>query len=145
MTQIHLIWNRVRNDIIQNRVALFILVLYFLLTGLLFGEVCPLKLLTGLPCPGCGLVRGCLSFLTFQFELSLYYNVTAGLWIAGILYLLICRYILGKSCKAGLPIFTVIGCVTVAVYVWRMTTEFPGSGAMRYYPDNLLHFLSRLK
>lgn len=141
MTRIRLIFQRIKDDIYRNRLALVILVLYFLLTGLLFGEVCPLKLLTGLPCPGCGLVRGCLSFLTFQFQLSFHYNLTAGLWIAGILYLLVTRYLLGKPCKSGLPVFTLIGCITIILYVWRMATEFPGDGAMSYYSSNLFQTL----
>jgi len=144
MTYIRQIWNRIQSDISQNRLALSILVLYFLITGLLFGQVCPLKLVTGLPCPGCGLVRGCLSFLSFQFESGIRYNITAILWIAGILYLLICRYLLGKPCKGGLPLFTVIGIFTIGVYIWRMLTEFPGMGAMSYYSGNLLHFIWQL-
>lgn len=144
MNHISLIWNRIKNDVLQNRLALIILALYFLLTGLLFGQVCPSKLLCGLPCPGCGLVRGCLFFLTFQFKTSFHYNITAGLWIAGILYLIICRYVLGKNCKAGLPIFTTICCITMAVYIWRMATQFPGDGAMSYYSENLLNFLLKI-
>lgn len=143
MTYMRQIWFRVKTDIYQNRLALSILVLYFLLTGLLFGQVCPFKLITGLPCPGCGLVRGCLTFLTFHFELSFQYNVTAGLWIAGILYLILCRYILGKPCKGALTIFTVIGILTMGVYVWRMATDFPGTGAMGYFSANLLSYLFR--
>ncbi len=144
MTYIRQIWNRIKTDIYQNRLALLILVLYFLLTGLIFGQVCPFKLVTGLPCPGCGLVRGCLSFLTFQFESSFQYNITSGLWIAGILYLIVCRYILGRPCKGALAFFTVIGILTMGVYVWRMATEFPGSGAMSYYSANLLSYLFRI-
>ena len=141
MIYIRQIWHRLKYDIFQNRFALFILVLYFLLTGLIFGQVCPFKLVTGLPCPGCGLVRGCLTFLTLQFDLSFHYNVTAGLWIAGILYLIVCRYICGKPCKGALPIFVIIGVITIIVYIRRMMTEFPGDGAMSYYSANLLSYL----
>ena len=132
---------RIKNDIRQNRLALLILVTYFLLTGLLFGQVCPLKLLCGLPCPGCGLVRGCISFLTLQFPQSFYYNPTAGLWISGILYLIIFRYLLGKPSKGALPFFVIISLITVIIYVLRMITQFPGSEAMYYYPHNLLSFI----
>lgn len=141
MIYIRQIWHRLKYDIVQNRFALFILLLYFLLTGLIFGQVCPFKLVTGLPCPGCGLVRGCLTFLTLQFDLSFHYNVTAGLWIAGILYLIVCRYICGKPCKGALPIFVIIGIITIIVYIRRMMTEFPGDGAMSYYSANLLSYL----
>lgn len=135
------IWKRIKEDVCHNRLALTILVLYFLLTGLIFGQVCPSKLLCGLPCPGCGLVRGCLSFLTLQFHESFIYNPTAGLWIAGILYLLICRYLLGKPCKGALPLFVIICIITVIVYGVRMLLYFPGTGAMYYYPHNLLQFI----
>ena len=138
------IWKRMKKDICQNRLALAILVLYFLLTGLVLGQVCPAKLLCGLPCPGCGLVRGCLSFLTLQFSQSFAYNPTAGFWIAGILYLIICRYILDKPCKGALPLFVIICIITMIVYGIRMLTCFPGTGAMYYYPHNLLQFLLQI-
>ena len=133
--------NRIKSDIRQNRLALIILASYFLLTGLLFGQVCPLKLLCGLPCPGCGLVRGCTSFLMLHFSQSFYYNPTSVLWIFGILYLITCRYLLGKPVKGALPLFVIISLITVIIYVMRILTQFPGNGAMYYYPHNLLSTL----
>lgn len=126
-------------DIWENRYPILIIVLYLSVTHLLFGEVCPLKLLAGYPCPGCGLTRGCMAILTLHWRESLVYHPAAVLWVAVILYFLIKRYGLGG--RVGIAPFAVVAVMTMGIYVWRMVAQFPGEGAMEYFEGNLWRYL----
>ena len=35
---------------------------------LIFHELCPMKILLGIPCPGCGLTHACLEILTLHWK-----------------------------------------------------------------------------
>ncbi|MDF2943491.1 MAG: putative rane protein [Herbinix sp.] len=60
--------------IINDRLILifFIFILYLLLT--LFDVGCPIKYLTGISCPGCGMTRALRSALFFDFEAAFHYH-----------------------------------------------------------------------
>ena len=47
-------------------VAIGILVFYAILFAV--GITCPIKFITGISCPGCGMSRACFSMLTLHFE-----------------------------------------------------------------------------
>lgn len=38
-------------------------------------SLCPLKMLTGFPCPGCGITKSLVSFYEGDLQKSLYYNI----------------------------------------------------------------------
>lgn len=130
---------RLEKDIWENRYPILIIVIYLIVTHLLFGEVCPLKLLVGYPCPGCGLTRGCMAILTLRWRESIFYHPAAVLWVMVIFWFLIKRYALGK--KTGILFFGLVAALTVGVYVWRIATQFPGTGPMAYFERNLLRYL----
>lgn len=45
-------------------------------------SLCPLKMLTGFPCPGCGITKSLVYFYEGDFQKSLYYNLFGPLVIA---------------------------------------------------------------
>ena len=143
---------KIRSDLWNCRVAIAVIAVYLAATQILFGEVCPLKLLCGIPCPGCGLTRGCISIFTLQWGRSLEYNPASALWIAAIVYFVIRRYF-AKADDAGqgsgskrnminkyssVVLLIVLVAVTYAVYVWRMGTVYPGAAPMDYYENSIL-------
>lgn len=134
---------RFKTDLWENRAAIVIIVVYLSLMQIMFNEVCPLKLLIGIPCPGCGLTRGCMSFLMMQWQQSIAYNPVSVLWMVAIVYFLIERYII---CKPINPVFVIVlALVTFAVYFWRMLVFYPGAEPMSYYENNLAATLNILK
>ena len=59
---------------------------YFLLINLL-GINCPIRYITGIPCPGCGVTRSFIALLSLDFKASFYYHPLT-------LVILPCAYIL---------------------------------------------------
>lgn len=130
---------RLKKDIWENRYPILIVVIYLIVTHLLFGEVCPLKLLVGYPCPGCGLTRGCMAILTLHWRECVLYHPAAVLWVMVIFWFLIKRYVLGA--RTGIMLWGLTAALTMGVYVWRMATQFPGAEPMTYFEGNLLRYL----
>lgn len=85
------------NDLWNCKIAIIAVILYLVVCNLIFHEVCPSVILLGIRCPGCGLTRGCISILTFQFAKAIKYNAASFLWVAFISYLVIARYFLAKQ------------------------------------------------
>ena len=54
---------------------LFVVVtLLYVLCLKLLGISCPIKEVTGISCPGCGMTRACVSALQFKFSKAFYYH-----------------------------------------------------------------------
>lgn len=119
MTHIKIILQRITSDIRQNRIPLLMLLAYMATTQFFFHKICPWLLLTGHPCPACGLTRASVLLLTFRFEDAWRMNPTVWLWIPFLLYLAICRYILGKKPALAMPLTIFVCCATIAVWLWR--------------------------
>lgn len=129
--------NRIKKDIRQyGPGALAALLLYFLAHAL-FGAFCPSLLITGFPCPGCGMTRAVLCLFTGQFSRSWALNPAAVLWVAWVLLSACNRYIKGgKSKKLNWMIFGILFFM-VAVYIIRMKLYFPNKPPYVYTRDNL--------
>lgn len=84
---------KLKNDLYQIRFGLLALIIYIIITQLLFGTVCPFFILTNFPCPACGLTRATLYLLTGNIEQAIEMNWTVFLWIGLIGALLFERYI----------------------------------------------------
>ncbi|WP_035795101.1 DUF2752 domain-containing protein [Butyrivibrio sp. WCD3002] len=130
--------NRLIKDIIQNRKVILIVLLIWGGVVLVFHKFCPMVLLTGLPCPGCGLTRAFFSFLTLHPMEALTYNATSVLWIAFILYAFWNRYVCDRKIKGFGIILGILLIITIGYYLWRMAHFFPGVGTMAYFENNYL-------
>lgn len=108
---------RLLEDIWTVRFIILTLVVYGVITESLFHTVCPFRIITGFPCPGCGLTHGCIYILTGRWKLAAEYNLAAFLWIPFILYLLICRYWLDIRAKYWILASIIVCLLTMAVYV----------------------------
>ncbi|MBQ8345020.1 MAG: DUF2752 domain-containing protein [Clostridia bacterium] len=107
------LWQRHRQDIL---ILGGIAVLYGIM--FLLSIPCPVKWLTGVSCPGCGMTRACLSALTFRFADAFSYHP---LWVAlpfvlAALVMLRCW----KRQKAEQVLLIVSGLVMIAVWLYRI-------------------------
>ncbi|MCI9619699.1 MAG: DUF2752 domain-containing protein [Dorea sp.] len=130
-------------DIKDIKWAIIIIIAYFALGRYFLYSLCPMVMVTGLPCPGCGLTRA--GFALLRLDLAGAYRIHPFIYpIAG--YIAVFgwnRYIMGrrmgKKLKAGLTVLMVL---VILFYGWRMWMYFPGEPPMSYYERNLLRFLS---
>ena len=130
--------NRIKKDISINYKGIIFIIVYFTIIQLLFGYICPFRLLTGIPCPACGLTRAGLSLLCFDIDKALFYNPMIIPIALLITYWFIYRYILNKKAPY-ITCITILLCIALLLlYVYRMYKDFPNHYPMEYLPRNIL-------
>lgn len=117
MAHIQAVLRRIGADIRRTRVALIIIVFYMAATQILFHTVCPQLILTGRPCPACGLTRAALCVLAFRFAEAWAMNPAIYLWMPFLVYLCLCRYILGKKLPLALPLTITVCLATYGIHI----------------------------
>ena len=120
-------------DLWNIRIAILVFAIYFVIGRKLLYSLCPMVIMTGFPCPGCGLTRAMFMVLRGDF---------AGAWkmhpfIYGVIILVgwfcVRRYIQRKETKS-LGKWVILLCVgLILYYVYRMVRYFPGDAPMSYY------------
>lgn len=91
-------WRKYKNAPIKKKQALRSLIaglalfcVLRMITSFISVPLCPIKNLFGVSCPGCGLTRGFISVLKFDFSAATDYNVlSVPLFIGISLYALLC-------------------------------------------------------
>ncbi len=132
------IGERICQDIKNLWPAAIAVIIYTVLVKLIFHAFCPMVVVTGFPCPGCGMTRSLFFLLTGRIGQSVWIH-PMGIPIAGLIcYFLWNRYILGRTAKGmkGLIIAAIV--LLVVLYVWRMHLYFPNRPPYVYAKDNIL-------
>ncbi len=135
------VYNRIKKDIVNNRVEISLFCGIFILFFVIFKEVCPTQILFGLPCPGCGLTRAGVLLLRFRFVQAWEMHPFIYVWLFFILYLCYNRYIRGKKAKALLPLLIVITISMFIFYIYRMCRYYPDVEPMVQKSESLFHSL----
>lgn len=117
-------------------IALFIA--YDITVHLLFHAFCPLVIVTGLPCPGCGMSRSVFYFAAGQWEKGWNMNPLGICWLLLGIYFCVMRYIAGKKPRGVLQMGGVLVVLMVLLYGYRMYHYFPGNPPVSYTPGSLL-------
>lgn len=129
---------RIKDDFFRYKAVIVTFIFYYWIVKFLFNAFCPMVIVAGLPCPGCGMTRAVCFFLTGQFARGWAMNPLALGWIFLGLYVGFMRYIKGKKAK-GVKIILVVLLVSMIVfYVYRMLTQFPGAAPISYTGGNLI-------
>lgn len=129
-------------DIRSMKWAVMTIIAYFMLGRKYLYSLCPMVLITGYPCPGCGLTRagvmlmqldfaGAFKMQPFIYLIALFAGVFG--WN---------RYVRKQKMGKYLKLF--LGMIMIGMllfYIWRMLRYFPGDPPMSYYRRNLLHIL----
>lgn len=126
-------------DIKDMKWAIIFFIAYFVFGKNYLHSLCPMVMITGLPCPGCGLTRAvfCLLRLDFSGAFRIHpFIYPIGLYIGLFGWN---RYIRKQKTGSGLKALLLLLAVSMIVfYVWRMLKFFPGDPPMSYYSRNLL-------
>ena len=110
-----------------SRVALGISLLLIAAEYLLFG--CPIRLLTGICCPGCGMSRAVWALCHLDVAAALHYHPLVFLLPAALIVWIFRKKI---PKRAFYILCAVAGAVFLAVYVWRLLS---GSDVVYAHPE----------
>ena len=130
--------NRIWQDIKKAIIPFMIFVGYNILVKFLFKAFCPMVIVSGLPCPGCGITRALWYFLTGDFKAAYQMNPTIYIWILVGIWFCINRYLLGRRMPWANGILLISGIIMLVVYGIRMTYQFPTQSPMTYMYENIL-------
>lgn len=135
---------QLKQDIKDWYKSILAVMIFIFLTNLIFHNICTLVILTGLPCPGCGLTRAGISLLTLRWEDAWNYNCVIFLIVPLIIYWCACRYLFQCKCRGLALCLGVIGICLIVLYIYRMIYFFPNTPPMVYNENNLLRFFRNL-
>lgn len=129
---------RIGRDLKDYKEVLVVFAVYYVFMHVVFHAFCPLVLVTGLPCAGCGMTRAVFFLLTGQFERSFRLHPMAlpVLLFAG--YCAVRRWLLGKRVKGFQAGLLLLCAGMLAVWVYRMITVFPNHAPFSYTSGSLL-------
>lgn len=137
MKKIRKITNRIQADLKGFCFAFLAVLVYYLIMHALFDAFCPLLILTGVPCAGCGLTRAAFFLAAGQAGRALSINPSI---VPVLLFALYCgyfRYIKGSRIKGfGAALGILIMCMLV-IYGYRMYLYFPDRAPYTYMENNI--------
>ena len=108
---------KLKEDLYNMRYAIIALMAYFIFMKLIFNELCPIKALFKINCPGCGLTHAFIDLLQLKFIDAINDNYSIFLWITLFILFIIDRYI-HKLNKYVVPVtFFITTIVTLIRYI----------------------------
>lgn len=117
-------------------IALYLI--YALIMNIFKLESCPIKLLIGLPCPGCGMTRAILCLLKLDFKGSFRYNALWLILLFIVVVAILKKYGIFKKLYYSRVFWMVIGATILTYYILRLIYVYPNE-PMDYYYFNLLN------
>lgn len=135
------VWVRIAADIREYGMAAIVLILYTVITNLLFHAFCPLVIFCGIPCPGCGVSRATAFFLTGRWQHAWQMNpMIFPIAITGI-YFGWNRYLMGRKVVGIKAIIIALLVLLVVVYGVRMYLYYPDRVPYVYTEGNMLEHM----
>lgn len=133
-----------RLELIKRDIKLLILpaiifLVYFVVGKRFLYSLCPSVVITGLPCPGCGLTRATFAFMRGDFLRA--WELHPFIYILGIYVIVYCirRYILLRDVRSMYKCLLVILIAMLIFYIYRMIRYFPGEAPMSYYYGSIFY------
>lgn len=122
--------------------AIILIIAYFVILKNYLYSLCPSVIITGYPCPACGLTRAGIAVLRGEFALAAKMNVFIYPIIIFAVIFCINRYLLLKKTPSWMTwAFVVLLTAMILYYIYRMVKYFPDTEPMTYYYGNLLERL----
>lgn len=139
-----------KKDIKNMYLPLICIVVYIIAGNLFAGKICPLRMICGLPCPGCGITRAFLLVLQGKFyEATMMHPFWIAVVLIVVLYLAF-RYLGGnlrqskKIVRALRICLIAILILCIAYYIYRMIYWFPNREPMVYDENNMIYMFKNI-
>lgn len=110
---------------------------YLAMSRFLFHTACPMVLLTGLPCPACGLTRAFGAVITGRFKEAYQLHPFIYPIIGIVIWFILWRYYLQKSLRPFIKVLILLIAAMAVFYIYRMIRYFPGEPPISYYYDSI--------
>lgn len=137
MKKIKKISNRIIADLKESGWAFIIFLVYYVIVHAVFDAFCPMLVMTGIPCPGCGLTRAVIFLARGQVLRAAYINPSVFPLIGFLLYCGYFRYVKGSRIKgSGVAVGLLTVCMLV-IYGCRMYLYFPDRAPYVYMENNM--------
>ena len=114
------IFNRIKSDINLLWRPILLAAIVLIVLQVIFNEICPMKIIFGIPCPACGLTHSCIYIIMLQWKRAWMYNPTGFLWFISIFLGLVYKYILGKRSSIIMGMFILSSLASVIVYLYKL-------------------------
>lgn len=126
-----------KNKLSNKDILVFAIIVtaYALLPYALGQSNCMFKAMFGLPCPGCGMTRACISLLKLDFTKAMHFHPL--FWLPPIAFV---AWIAVKNKSNTAANWIIYGFIALmlAVYVVRMVNMFPDIPPMNFNHDNII-------
>lgn len=114
-----------------------LLIIYLVITKF----TCMIKVITGFPCPSCGITRAYKSLLHLNFSEAWSYNPLYWFIPPVILFILLSDKPLFNNAKIQLLFFIFVFTIIISIYIYRMIILFPDTAPMNYNKNSFLYIL----
>lgn len=104
-------------DVYKSRIPILIIIIYMIITNVVFGCCCPYRIMFGRLCPGCGLTRAVNHIFRLEFQEATECNVSVYAWLILIGDAILSRYIFPKQRKYLLPLCIITCAITITQWV----------------------------
>ena len=113
MKRIRTLWKNHTGIILGLSAVLVLCLLRFAL-----GLPCPIKYLTGISCPGCGMTRALWSLVTLDLSAAMHYHPAC--FFLPVFAALLILFKVKRMKKATTILLTVFVTLMLGIYVWRL-------------------------
>lgn len=143
----------IKKDIKQAVLPIGLAASLIILSNIILGKVCIMRMLFGIPCPGCGITRAFILLSQGKIKEA---TIMHPFWIAIVVLLiafLINRYFVKdkKMSKKVMSVLKVCAIITlllcIVYYIYRMIAWYPQKEPVIYDSENvfniLVHFINK--
>lgn len=138
MNRLQNVGKRIEEDVKSAWQFMLALVLYDVLVQSIFHKFCPVVIVTGLPCPGCGVTRAVEYFVTGQFQKGWAMHPFGIAWLFLGVYFCVMRYLLGRPVKGLWQMAGLLAAGMIVFWIYRLYRFFPGAEPICYTAGNLM-------
>ena len=124
-------------DIFKYRYLIAAAAVCLLIIQIVFHKLCPVVIITGFPCPGCGITRALLLLITGHPVSAWNMNPCIYLWLVCFIIFFYLHYI-KKDIKAQNLLLIITGIITIIVYAAKMYLYYPNQIPYVYFDKSLL-------
>ncbi|MFA5342181.1 MAG: DUF2752 domain-containing protein [Clostridia bacterium] len=136
-------WKRLLSDLKKVWIPFTACLAYVVIMTLFVGEVCPSKIIFGLPCAGCGMVRALLLLVSLKFKEAYIMHPGIYVMLAAFIVFIIMRYVVNADIK-WIKLLAIISLsLLLVIFVFRIFSSF-GTEPLTIYDKAIIFQLVHL-